>query len=184
MQKSKGSHETTSATGSHMAVGASFGILIGLLLFDGNIAMGLVTGMLLGSALGSMRDRLDSAPVNTYFGTAIGAAVGLVFGFILDRAQAGFLAVVGASFGMVFGMIVDTPGQNAARPVLGAIAGSLLGVGLGVLTGLLHGWHASVNGYDHSMFLSLPFVDDYVGASAVIVAALGLWFGLRQNQKR
>jgi hypothetical protein len=184
MQEPKESRENVSATGAYMAVGASFGILIGLLLFNGNIAMGLVTGLLLGSALGSIRDRLDETPVNTYLGTAAGALAGLTFGFILNRSQAGILAVVGASFGMAFGMIVDTPGQSVGKPVLFTSVGWILGMGLGILVGLLHGWHATVIGYDHSMFLSLPFIDDYVGAGAVIVAALGLWFGLRQNQKR
>jgi hypothetical protein len=184
MQKTKGCRETKSSTGSFMAIGASFGILIGLLLFDGNIAIGLVSGMLLGSALGSIRDRLTVTPINTYPRTATGALAVLVLGFILGRSQAGILALVGAFFGMSFGMIVDTPGQSAVRPVLSAIVGSILGAGLGILAGLLHEWHAHVIGYDYSTLLSMPFIDDYVGTGAVLVAAFGVCFGMRHIHER
>jgi hypothetical protein len=184
MDSSRQEHTRQSKSESYMAIGASLGIPFGLLLFDGNIAFGLVTGMLLGLSLGSIHDQLDHTPRNSYFGMAAGGAIGLIVGILVGQTPLGFLLAIGASFGIAFGMIADTPGQTVAIPAMGAICGSILGALLGILAGLLHGWHARAIGYAHTYLISMPFIDDYVFAGAGMLAAIGIWLGMRINRKR
>ena len=105
-------------------------------------------------------------------------------GILIGQIQPGFLVVIGASLGLACGTIEDTPDQTLTLPVVGAIAGSILGAGPGILAGWLHGWHASVTGYSHTYLLSLPFMDGYLFAGAGVIAAMGIQYGMHHNRKR
>lgn len=118
-----------SYTGSGIALGAPIGMLLGLLLMDGNISLGLIIGASIGLIFGLLIDVLGNKIVYSLMGLSIGSLLGsilvLLFGVFVDESVA-----VGSA-GVIFGL----PLSNEFG-FIGAIGLAALGLGGGTILGV------------------------------------------------
>jgi len=93
--------------GVFIALGAGFGASFGLLIMDGNVGLGISTGIIAGLILGSIAERRQ--PFYPLAGIAAGGAGGALLGALASLRVPGSTlvgAVIGGSFGFAVGTIL------------------------------------------------------------------------------
>jgi len=112
-----------------ITLGASLGMLVGLLFMDGNISLGLIFGACIGLVFGLLIDVLGSKIVYSLAGLGIGALLGIIFGLLyaLYVAPSAPLGSTGVIFGIPISngfWFIGATGLAA----IGLLAGTLIGV--------------------------------------------------------
>ncbi|MDX9850676.1 MAG: hypothetical protein RBT01_09235 [Anaerolineaceae bacterium] len=115
--------------GTGITLGASIGMLVGLIFMDGNISLGLIFGACMGLVFGLLIDILGKKIVYSLSGLGMGAILGTILGLL-------YAAIVApsnssGSAGMIFGV----PTSNGSWFIgaiglgtMGFIAGTKMGV--------------------------------------------------------